>query len=212
MAKQYVQYGCGLCAPQSWINFDASPTLRLQKTPFVNVLVKKRLNVVFPSNVLYGDIVKGLPGVAESSCDGVFCSHTLEHLSLNDFRTALQNTYRMLKAGGLFRCIVPDLEYSARKYVQALNEGAEDASTQFMKETLLGVEKRAKGITAFLTSSFGNAHHLWMWDFRSLASELKKIGFKDIRLCSFNDSADIMFNSVEDKGRFNEAVAIECRK
>ena len=64
----YVQYGCGLSAPVGWQNFDASPTLRLQKIPLIGKLVRK---VDFPSNVLYGDIVKGLPGIAPQSCDGV---------------------------------------------------------------------------------------------------------------------------------------------
>src|SRR5262245_22988509 len=29
----YVQYGCGLSAPDDWLNFDASPTLWLQLIP-----------------------------------------------------------------------------------------------------------------------------------------------------------------------------------
>ena len=31
----YVQYGCGINAPQSWINFDASPNLRLERLPWM---------------------------------------------------------------------------------------------------------------------------------------------------------------------------------
>ncbi|MCI5142460.1 MAG: methyltransferase type 11, partial [Candidatus Electrothrix sp. ATG1] len=33
MEKQFIHYGCGLSAPESWLNFDASPTLRLQRIP-----------------------------------------------------------------------------------------------------------------------------------------------------------------------------------
>ena len=29
----YVQYGAAYSAPEGWLNFDASPTLRLQKLP-----------------------------------------------------------------------------------------------------------------------------------------------------------------------------------
>ncbi|HEX8242224.1 MAG TPA: hypothetical protein VF541_01965 [Longimicrobium sp.] len=29
----HAQYGCGPCAPAGWRNFDASPTLRLQRLP-----------------------------------------------------------------------------------------------------------------------------------------------------------------------------------
>ena len=58
MEKKYVQYGCVLSAPINWLNFDASPTLRIQKIPIIGGLLKNRLNVIFPENVIFGDIIK----------------------------------------------------------------------------------------------------------------------------------------------------------
>ena len=113
MTKIYVQYGCGLSAPKEWANFDISPTLRIQNIPILGPIFKDKLNTIFPKNALYGDIIKGLP-VNDNSCDGLYCSHTLEHISLNDFRKALINSYKILKPGGIFRCVVPDLELAAR--------------------------------------------------------------------------------------------------
>ena len=211
MKKLYVQYGCGHSAPKEWVNFDVSPTLRIQKTPVIGTLLKKQLNTTFPVNVQYGDIIKGLP-ISSDSCDGVYCSHTLEHLSLQDFRKALQNTYRILKDGGIFRCVVPDLEYCARNYLDALGQGQAQASVEFVSSILMGVKERPRGVKGLLGSYFGNSHHLWMWDHKSLANELKQVGFRDIRNCTFNDSQDDMFTRVEDAGRFENAVAIECRK
>ena len=212
MEKIYAQYGCGLWAPKEWLNFDASPTLRIQKTPILNRLLKGSLNVVFPDNVRYGDIIKGLP-LADNSCEGIYCSHTLEHLSLNDCRIALKNTYRVLKPGGVFRCVVPDLEYCARQYITCLDKGDKNAVYQFMgTETLLGVENRPRGLKGLVNLFFGNAHHLWMWDFLSLSDELAKAGFNEIRRCAYNDSRHEMFRFVEDQGRFCNAVAIECYK
>lgn len=210
--KQFVQYGCGHSAPKEWINFDVSPTLRIQKIPIVGKILKRKLNTVFPPNVVYGDIIKGLP-FNENSCDGVYCSHTLEHLTLQDFRVALKNTHKILKKDGIFRCIVPDLEYSARKYVKSLDDGFNMASIEFIgKNTLLGIEKRPKGLKDFFAVFFGNSHHLWMWDSKSLSEELKIAGFNQIRICSFNDSEEPMFKFVEDRTRFENAVSIECRK
>ncbi len=40
MSTIYVQYGCGLSAPAGWNNYDASPTLRLQKLPVVGDIFK----------------------------------------------------------------------------------------------------------------------------------------------------------------------------
>ena len=206
-----MQYGCGHSAPKEWVNFDVSPTLRIQKTPVLGTLLKKQLNTTFPQNVRYGDIIKGLP-ISSDSCDGVYCSHTLEHLSLSDFRLALRNTYRILKKGGVFRCVVPDLEFCARSYVDALNQGNEEASIAFVGSILMGLQERPRGLAGLVKSYFGNAHHLWMWDSKSLAHELQKAGFSEIRNCKFNDSDDEMFMHVEDEGRFQNAVAIECRK
>lgn len=208
----YIQYGCGLCAPNEWKNFDSSPTLQLQRLPLVGKLIENATKVHFPENVIYGDIVKGLP-VKLNSCDGIYSSHTLEHLSLNDFRSALSNTYKILKVGGIFRCVVPDLETYARKYINNLEKGNENSSLIFLfDETLLGYKSRNRNVTKILTSYFSNSNHLTMWDNLSLINELTKIGFSSVRKCKFNDSTDSMFKHVEDINRFQNAVSIECIK
>lgn len=209
--KIYVQYGCGLSAPKEWTNFDVSPTLRIQKIPVLGTILKSKLNTTFPTTVLYGDIIKSLP-IDENSCDGLYCSHTLEHLSLQDFRQALINSFKVLKKGGIFRCIVPDLEFAARSYIKDLDNGDNLASLNFIDNTMLGIKERPRGLKDYLSSFFGNSHHLWMWDKNSLSEELKNVGFTQIRVCKFHDSEDEMFKYVEDIGRFENAVAIECRK
>src|ERR1700735_18590 len=128
MSPEYVHYGCALSAPPEWLNFDASPTLRLQSLPLVGRLAG---GPGFPPNVHYGDIVRGLP-VAQRSCRAVYCSHVLEHLSLHDFRTALLNTRRLLVDGGIFRLVVPDLKVAAQRY---LADGSDAAALRFMEET-----------------------------------------------------------------------------
>ena len=208
----YIQYGCGLCAPNEWKNFDSSPTLQLQRLPLVGKLIKNATKVHFPENVIYGDIVKGLP-VKLNSCDGIYSSHTLEHLSLNDFKSALSNTYKILKVGGIFRCVVPDLESYARTYINNIEKGNENSSLIFLfDDTLLGYKNRNRNVTKILTSYFSNSNHLTMWDNLSLMNELTKIGFSSVRKCNFNDSTDSMFKHVEDINRFQNAVSIECIK
>ncbi len=212
--KQYVQYGCGPgpWPPKEWINFDVSPTLLIQKMPILGVLIKNKLHVQFADHVQYGNIINGLP-IPNNSCDGLYCSHTLEHLTLEDFRIALANSYKILKPGGIFRCLVPDLEYAAKKYLQNLSEGNTNASIEFVGvDTLLGIEQRPKGLKGKLMRLFGNSHHLWMWDKVSMMTELKNAGFTNVRTCTFNDCEDKMFQLVENEGRFLNAVTIECSK
>jgi hypothetical protein len=70
----YVQYGCGMSCPDTWVNFDASPRLRLQRLPVLGSMFRWG-PVVFPRIVRYGDIVKGLPVLAGSAA-GVHASHS----------------------------------------------------------------------------------------------------------------------------------------
>ena len=209
---RYVNYGCAFKAPEKWINYDASPSLILQRLPVMGGVVKKSLYAPFPKNVRFGDIVKGLPE-RDRSCEGVFCSHTLEHLSLVDFRIALVNTLRMIKPGGVFRCVLPDLEQYARSYVNALASGDATASLKFIgNDTMLGTENRPRGLEGLLRSAIGNSRHLWMWDQFSLAKELKDAGFQAVRRCEIYDSNDPMFNLVEEPSRFESAIAFEARR
>jgi predicted SAM-dependent methyltransferase len=211
MSPVYVHFGCGPKAPEEWINFDVSPSLFIQNLPIIGYFYKRHNKIIFPENVRYGNIVKGLP-VRADSCDGLYCSHVLEHLSLHDFRQALINSHRILKKGGVFRIVVPDLQLAARSYIQQLDSGDRLASLAFMQATHLGIKHKPKGMEGVIRNIFGNSHHLWMWDDQSLSYELEQAGFKSIRLCSYLDSADPMFAMVEEKHRFENAVAVECVK
>jgi hypothetical protein len=124
----------------------------------------------------------------------------------------LQNSYKILKPGALFRLIVPDLELMARGYLQSLDQGDSAASIRFIKNMIFGLEERPKGLKGFISSYWGNANHLWLWDHASMAEALKQTGFINIRRCSFNDSVDPMFKLVENESRFAGAVAMECSK
>jgi hypothetical protein len=203
-----VQYGCGLCAPETWRNFDASPTLRLQRIPLLGYYFTGGEFPVFPENVEYGDIVKGLPVPAES-CTAIYCSHTLEHLSLNDFRTALKNTHSYLESKGIFRLVVPDLEQLARDYV---NSSDAIASISFMERSELGKKSRPSGLRGFLRDWLGNSAHLWMWDFKSIVRELEQSGYRNVRLAKFGDSQDPSFRDVEDIDRWTNCLGVECSK
>jgi hypothetical protein len=206
-SNEYVQYGCGLSAPAQWRNFDASPTLRFERLPIVGRLYTKN-GCRFPSNVEYGDIVKGLP-VPASSCRAVYCSHVLEHLALDDFRTALHNTMTLLRPGGTFRLVLPDLEHYARQY---LENHSDNAALEFMRKTYFGYQSRTRSFKGFAVAWLGTSRHLWMWDYRSIKSELENVGFNGVRRACFGDSSDPVFAAVEDRDRWEDCLGVECTK
>jgi predicted SAM-dependent methyltransferase len=207
IAKQNIQYGCGWCAPEGWRNFDASPTLRFERIPILGRLYTKNQSR-FPENVEYGDIVNGLP-VLDNSCQIVYCSHVLEHLALSDFRLALKNTYKILIGGGIFRFVMPDLEYMIHNYV---NDQTHEAAGNFMRSTLLGKENRSKGIRGLVYLWLSNSQHLWMWDYKSIRFELQNAGFNEIRRADFGDSSTIKFQEVETLERWENCLGVECKK
>lgn len=206
---KYIQYGCGFSAPENWTNYDASPTLRFERLPIIGKIYTRN-SQRFPENVKYGDIVKGLPEQPDS-CDGIYCSHVLEHLAYNDFLTAIKNTYLILKPGGLFRGVVPDLKAAALSYIETFDTNPAPANT-FMQNTMLGIEDRGTSLVGLAKGMFGNSKHLWMWDYKTLQFELEKAGFKYVRPCVMGDSIDTNFSFVEEDSRFYSAAAFECTK
>jgi SAM-dependent methyltransferase len=208
ISGQMVQFGCGLCAPSQWRNFDASPTLRLQKLPAIGKLVPSGPFGRFPDNVEYGDIAKGLP-LADASVRLLYCSHVLEHLTLTEMRQALHNCYRLLQPGGVFRFVLPDLEYLTREYVNSTDP---DASLKFMQLTWLGIEERQRDLRGFLKEWLGGSQHLWMWDYKSLSRELSTVGFREIRRAQLGDSGMAEFAELENPERWHDELGIQCCK
>jgi hypothetical protein len=207
MTHDYVHYGCGWFAPETWLNFDCSPTLRFERLPVVGGLYTRNARR-FPTNVRYGDIVRGLP-VPAGSCRGIYCSHVLEHLALEDFHLALTHTFQYLKPGGVFRLVLPDLEQLARAY---LADSSDLAAGRFMEATCLGTRQRPRGLRGFVTQWLGNSLHLWMWDEKALTEQLREHGFRDIRRAAFGDAADRRFDDVEAEERFDGCLALQCRR
>ena len=131
----------------------------------------------------------------------------LEHLALNEFRVALLHVFSYLKPGGVFRLVVPDLEYCAKLYV---NSDRADAAISFMWDTRLGEAQKDRGLGDKARSLFGRSQHLTMWDYKGMAAELEQAGFNRIRRAACKDAEDPRFLDVEDPGRWENCLGVEC--
>lgn len=210
--KKYLQYGCGNTAPAEWENFDTSPTIRVQKIPFVGFGLAKNLQgFTFPANIKVENIAKGLK-VENGSYDMVYFSHVLEHLLRADGTKALRNSWLLLKPGGVFRCVLPNLNAYVVRYQQRLVEGRKDAAHLFMTEACLGVDLATINFRDRMRLTFGNYQHLWMWDEHSFVEALQQAGFSNIRPCQMADNPDPMLALVERPSRYVDCLAYECIK
>ncbi|MBI2716565.1 MAG: methyltransferase type 11 [Rhizobiales bacterium] len=122
---------------------------------------------------------------------------------------ALRNTFRLLKPGGVFRLVVPDLRWRAARYLTAAANGKSEAADDFMNSCGLGKKKRPARLIDYTRECFGKSAHLWMYDFDGLKNLLEDAGFASVRRVEFGDSVDPLFAKVEDRDRFFEGNARE---
>ena len=172
-STSFVQYGCGWSAPPDWINFDASPTLRLERLPIVGRLVNKN-ETAFPPNVRFGDIVRGLP-IPDQSCQSLYCSHVLEHLALDEFEFAVRHSFELLRPGGCWRIVLPDLQHQVQTYI---SDRDPDAAFQFMEASGLGSIRRPRTLMERVQDSFGHSRASMVMGLR-----IPRIATATLRVC-----------------------------
>lgn len=213
-ANLCLHIGCGLVVANNWKNIDASPSLRVTRIPLVGRSLSSLLKAPqWPEAVQYGNIVKGLNLSAES-CDLIYAAHVLEHLSFEDFQTAMRNIYAYLKPGGIFRAVVPDLEQYAKQYLQQRqdSEQRDRAAANFMVASCLGRLGTRQTFYHRLREAAANHCHQWMWDDSSLSAAFKQCGFNNTRQCYYGDWQDPRFAAVESEASYDGAIGIEGMK
>ncbi len=203
-----IHIGCEFKIGKNWKNYDISITAQLEKILLFRKFIK--INPLpYPKEVIYGDISKKI-FCKKNEANNIYCSHALEHMTKEGMQKALKNIYFMLKPGGCFRLIVPDLEMRVQKYLKNQDCDA------FIESLGFGKKKDNKNFTDFLRKLFGNSGHLWMYDNKSMQKYLAEAGFKNIRKCKIGDSGIQVFSEVEEVHRFIDGdfieVALQCTK
>jgi predicted SAM-dependent methyltransferase len=203
-----IHIGCEFKIGRSWKNYDISITAQIEKIPLIRKIIK--INPIsYPKEVIYGDITKR-PFCKNNEADNIYCSHAFEHMTREGMQAALRNIYFMLKPGGCFRLVVPDLETRVKKYLQNQDCDA------FIETIGFGKKKNDRTFKDFLRKMFGNSGHLWMYDYKSMQNYLAQAGFKNIKKCKIGDSGIDIFSEVEELHRFIDGdfveVAIQCTK
>lgn len=100
----YVNLGCGNRYHKDWLNLDSS--------------------VADPALVKHADLRHGIP-LASESCNVVYHSHFIEHLTKTQALSFTKECYRVLKPNGIIRVATPNLEEIVKQYLHYLQLAAE---------------------------------------------------------------------------------------
>ena len=117
MHPSLVNIGCGTTWHPAWTNLDVRP---------------------LSPQVRLWDVSHGLPFGSEQ-VDACYASHILEHLTREQARAMLVESFRVLRPGGIIRLAVPDLEAIVREYlhvVERADKGEQTAIEQYEWITL----------------------------------------------------------------------------
>ncbi len=160
-----------------WVNSDISPNVLISRIPFLAWILyrlgimrrehyESHLSGAF-RNVKYLNITRRFP-YRTSSVEAVFCAHALEHLYPWQATKVCDEVFRVLKPGGIFRVVVPDLEWAVEQY----DKDSPQAFLDIMYEYGDGAGKNS---------------HKWMYTGPSMKALLKEHGFGNIQVCSYRE-------------------------
>jgi predicted SAM-dependent methyltransferase len=217
--------GCGLVAPEGWVNIDSSYNARLAKYPRlrgllgkIKILPKKILEIPWPENIIALDVRRRLP-YPDISVLYIYSSHLLEHLSRTAANKLLKECYRVLVFGGVIRIIIPDLRACVGTYIDAFQKWSENS--QRLPPAEIFLESIAMNDPELMNQPFwirgykrfyDKNVHKWAYDEQSLTHLLKITGFKEISKKEFMQSAikDVIY--LDMPKRFEGSICLEAIK
>jgi len=146
----------------------------------------------------------------------IFSEHMIEHIRIDKVRHFLTEVHRTMKPGGVFRVTCPDLEIFIDKY-RANDE-------EFFKHRLSMIDNmrkrkpevtwvaRTKGGAIMIDTVRNFYHHRWMYDFETLESCLKEVGFNTVLKQSCEHSIDPELANMDSPNRSKITLYIDAVK
>jgi hypothetical protein len=209
-----INIGCGPNGQlPEFINLDNSRSIWLSRFPWlkkgmhrVGLLTDAQLKDDWRGVVRY-DVSRRLL-YPEESVSKIYSSHFLEHIPYLCAVNVLKECHRVLRRDGTMRLVVPDLLWHAERYVQRTREfvsaGSDSdgrrAHDEFM-ETICG---------AYLNRRRYGAAHCYMYDYPTLLSILRDLGFRHVKPCPYREGDDQELASFD--SRPGESLHLEIRK
>lgn len=220
--------GCGLNVVEGWLNIDGSWNARLAKYPRVrralaaaHVIPREAAKVQWRGDLRILDVRDPLP-FEGGSCEAIYASHLLEHLYLDDAVRLLRECFRVLRAGGTLRLVVPDLQAIVREYYGERpfynsDEFASIPAADRMNQRLLFRSPSPPRGNVFMrvyAALKDFQTHKWMYDAESLVAHVRSVGFEHVAERGFRESRIPDIDAIEHPGRVlrGEGICVEAVK
>jgi SAM-dependent methyltransferase len=139
--------------------------------------------------VIHHNLFYGLP-FDNNSVPNIFSSHFMEHLTYDSAKFVLQESYRVLKPGGLLRILVPSLDTEVERMKEAI--------TSYQQGDIAPVQKFMSEPYEELHDPF--SHHRYMYNIPALMKICNEAGF------------NIVKEMQPGEGRFPDLTLLEKRK
>lgn len=186
--KLYLDVGCGLNLHKNFITLD------YQWRPGLD---------------LCWDITKGIP-LEDNSLLGIFTEHCLEYVTYSDAYNVLLDCLRILKPGGTLRIILPDAELYLDIY-QKWKRGENISFPYGVTTSTITLDGKKMPMMEVTRVMGGEGWILSAYDFYTLETMLKKVGFVDIRRESFRHGRDSVL-LIDTEWRACESLYVEASK
>ncbi len=199
--------GCGLQIIPGFENIDGSPNVWLSRVPVIkSALFKAGLltpahMAVFPREILWMRLPRGLRRYSDGCADRVYSSHFIEHLPEHAAMKTFQEIYRILGRGGIFRLVLPDTAIYARRYLEQV-----DALTSAGHATVKPRESLAMHVAGALYGR--RPGHYLPWDIPSAEAALRTVGFVSITRTRFRVGEDPVMAAADN--RPDDSLFLEC--
>jgi predicted SAM-dependent methyltransferase len=159
---------------------------------------------------LYLDLTKPWP-VRSASVAGVYADNVIEHFPLTVGRLVLKYAFEALAPGGRIRLATPDVEGTARAY---LND-PDLAARHLERHRRFGYDVYYPVDLLRVTFSECGHHVGFCYDWDSLSAELQRAGFVDVERFGPGESNDARLKNLEARMEATEAATsliVEARR
>jgi len=135
----------------------------------------------------YGADLRRKLKISDGTVDGIFCEHTIEHLSYKEADLLLHECHRIMKPGAVIRVVLPDIALFIEHYASG-DVAWFKRWEQLMFTESTDPERSVRHLAtpmqalSFVTQEYGHAS---AWDVPTITLYLEQSGFRSVKQNSF---------------------------